>query len=155
MPVRHALLIAVIVLGASPAGAEWRTVTTNAKPPSYTLFQESQPPGLNFGFSCAEGKPREVSLSTWSWDLDDNKPLAVQITTQRGTKTWTFAPTKDAISSWRPSPADEAAIAIWLEEGSDKGVGIRVPNKKGKLLSASFPGELGFSLYSLRGSCGG
>ncbi|MBV8186744.1 MAG: hypothetical protein JOY64_19960 [Alphaproteobacteria bacterium] len=151
---RAIALLALIAL-PSAAHAEWHVINrTNESPPYYSVSQNSQPPGLTLGFWCTEGSPPAVTLVSWTWSIDEKAPLTVEIETQRGTKTINFRPTTHIGTPWRPTRENEKELAYWLEQESDGGVTLRLPDKSGNPLTAVYPGALGSFLKSLRGSCG-
>jgi hypothetical protein len=150
---RAIALLATIAV-PSAAHAEWNVLNrTNESPPYYSVSHNSQPPGLTLGFWCTVGSPRAVTLVSWTWPLNDKVPIEVAIETQRGTKTIEFSPMTHIGTPWRPTPRDEKKLVDWLEEQSDGGVTLRLPDKSGKPLTAAYPGALGSYLQSLRDSC--
>jgi hypothetical protein len=153
-----ALLVLIAV--PSAARADWDVVDrTNESPPYHSVSQDSRPPGLTLGFWCREGSPRAVTLVNWpwstgTWSIDDKAPVTVEIATERGTRTIDFRPTSTIGTLLRPARRDEKDLADWLEERSDGGVTLRLPDKSGKALTAVYTGALGSLLRSLRGACG-
>lgn len=142
---------------ALPAAAQWSESVTKTNPAVFTLSQESKPPGLFLAFWCVDREARRhVSLSTWSWKLPTDRPLAVTVSTQRGTRALSLTPKKEGIGmSFDLAYSDVAALWSFLEEKSETGVTLKLLDATAKTRAVSFPGDLGYLLFKQRGTCGG